>query len=171
MTSTISPGDSRFTGPTAIALAATALVLESRAILAANIGGGAPIMASLVVRFRRATAEERRKVKLLTLAGVVLIALQGVLSQVIGGNTLAVAGSTLVVAALFQPMRRRVKGALDRRFDRARYDAQRTVDAFAEEVRNEVDLARLRTALLATAGDAVRPVSPAVWLRTGPADR
>lgn len=97
-------------------------------------------------------------------AGIV-IGLQGVLARVTGGNTLPVAGSTLVAAALFQPLRRRVQRAVDRRFNRARYDAQRTVDGFAERLRNEVDLATLRSALVTTADDAVRPITSSVWLR------
>ena len=97
-------------------------------------------------------------------AGIV-IGLQGVLARVTGGNTLSVAGSTLVAAALFQPLRRRVQRAVDRRFNRARYDAQRTVDGFAERLRNEVDLATLRSALVTTADDAVRPITSSVWLR------
>ena len=97
-------------------------------------------------------------------AGVV-VGLQGILGPVTGGNTLAVAGSTLIAAAIFQPLRRRVQRAVDRRFNRARYDAQRTVDGFAERLRNEVDLGTLRSALSATADDAVRPFSATVWLR------
>jgi hypothetical protein len=97
-----------------------------------------------------------------------LVALQAALVGFTQGQTLAVAASTLVAFALFQPVRRRVQTAVDRRFDRARYDAQRTVDAFAEHLRSEVDLARLRKALVATADNAVRPVSAMVWLRVGP---
>jgi hypothetical protein len=97
-------------------------------------------------------------------AGAV-VALQAVFGAVTQGQTLAVAASTLVVFALLQPIRRRVQSAVDRRFDRRRYDAQQTVEAFADQVRNEVDLARLRGALVATAHDAVRPVNATVWLR------
>ncbi|MEX1170741.1 MAG: hypothetical protein WEE50_11420 [Chloroflexota bacterium] len=104
---------------------------------------------------------------LVTVFAGAVVALQGVLDGVTQGQTLAVAASTLVAFALFQPVRRRVQSLVDRRFDRARYDAQRTVDAFAEHLRNEVDLATLRTALVATADDAIRPVSTTVWLRTG----
>ena len=86
-------------------------------------------------------------------------------------NTIAVAASTLVVAALFQPLRRRVQRAVDRRFDRARYDGQKVVDAFGRQLRDEVDLDRLRTTLVATADDVVRPVSASVWLRSGEVPR
>jgi len=96
-------------------------------------------------------------------AGLVIV-LQTVLAPFTKENTLAVAGSTLVAFALFQPLRRRVQRAVDRRFDRARYDGQRTVDAFAERVRNEVDLGTLRASLSATATDAVRPTNAGVWL-------
>ncbi|MEO6208199.1 MAG: hypothetical protein ABIP77_09630, partial [Candidatus Limnocylindrales bacterium] len=96
-----------------------------------------------------------------------VLALQALLAGFTQGQTLAVAASTLVAFALFQPVRRRVQTAVDRRFDRSRYDGERTAAAFAEQLRNEVDLARLRVALLATADDAVRPVSATVWLRAG----
>jgi hypothetical protein len=94
-----------------------------------------------------------------------VVGLQALLSRFTQGETLAVATSTLVVFALFQPLRRRVQTAVDRRFDRARYDGERTSTAFAEQVRDEVDLTRLRVALVDTVDAAVRPVSTAVWLR------
>ncbi len=97
-------------------------------------------------------------------AGLV-VALQAALAPWTRENTLAVAASTLVAFALFQPLRRRVQHAVDRRFDRARYDGQRTVDAFAEHLRSEVDLLSLRSSLTAMANDAVRPASAGVWLR------
>jgi len=97
----------------------------------------------------------------------VVVALQTVLAGITQGETLAVAASTLVAFAIFQPVRRRVQSAVDRRFDRARYDAQRTVDTFAEHLRSEVDLGRLRSALVVTADRAVRPVGAAIWLRAG----
>jgi hypothetical protein len=102
---------------------------------------------------------------------VAVVSLQAILDRFTQGETLAVAGSTLVAFALFQPLRRHVQSIVDRRFDRARYDAQRTVDAFSEQLRDEVDLTRLRAALVTTAGDAVRPVGATVWLRGARAQR
>jgi hypothetical protein len=97
-------------------------------------------------------------------AGLV-VGLQAASATFTSGNTLAVAASTLIVAALFQPLRRRIQVGVDRRFNRARYDAQQTVDAFAEHLRNEVDLGRLRSALIVTADEAVHPATSTVWLR------
>ena len=94
-----------------------------------------------------------------------VVGLQALSTKVTGTNTLAVAASTLIVAALFQPLRRRLQVGVDRRFNRARYDAQQTVDAFAEHLRNEVDLARLRSALVVTVDDAMHPETSNVWLR------
>jgi len=97
-------------------------------------------------------------------AGAVVL-LQAVLATFTQENTIAVAASTLIAFALFQPLRLRVQHAVDRRFDRSRYDGERTVDAFADRVRNEVDLGTLRTSLSATASAAVRPAAVGVWLR------
>lgn len=97
-------------------------------------------------------------------AGVILV-LQRPLDQVTGGDTVAVALSTLVVAALFQPLRRRVQSVVDRRFNRARYDAERTVAAFGAGVRDEVDLGALRHDLVVTIDQTLQPTRTGVWLR------
>jgi hypothetical protein len=94
-----------------------------------------------------------------------VLGLQTIFEPLTGGNTVAVAASTLIAAALFQPLRRRIQGAVDRRFDRARYDGQKVIDAFTRQLRDEVDLDRLRTALVATADEVVRPMGASVWLR------
>ena len=95
----------------------------------------------------------------------VIIGLQAVLAPVTDENTLAVAASTLVAFALFQPLRRGVQRAVDRRFDRARYDGERTAAAFGVRLRNEVDLAGLEADLTATIALVLRPGSTAVWIR------
>jgi hypothetical protein len=94
-----------------------------------------------------------------------ILALQDVLSPVTGSNELAVAGSTLLVFSLFQPIRRRIQRLVDRRFNRARVDAERTVTAFAGRLRDEVDLEQLGAEVTATVGQAVEPSSVVLWLR------
>jgi hypothetical protein len=95
---------------------------------------------------------------------LLVVGLQAALVNVTQGDVLAVAASTLVAFALFQPVRRTVQGAVDRRFDRARYDAHRTADSFADRLRNEVDLDTLAAELEGTASTAVRPTSASLWL-------
>jgi hypothetical protein len=104
-------------------------------------------------------------VALLAIFGGTILALQALLSPLTGGNTLAVAGSTLLVAALFQPLRRRVQEVVERRFNRARYDAQVAVDAFSARLRDEVDLEILRGSLLALVDATLEPNTAALWLR------
>jgi len=69
------------------------------------------------------------------------------------------------VVALFQPVRRRIGGAVDRRFYRRRYDAERTLDAFSARLRDVVDLRALEAGLLEAVHETVRPVRASVWLR------
>ena len=99
-----------------------------------------------------------------TFAGAILL-LQGLLDPLTGGNTVAVAASTLIVAALFQPLRRRVQRAIDRRFNRSRYDAERTVAAFGARLRDEVDLANLNAEVRQVVAATVTPVTVGVWIR------
>ncbi len=96
---------------------------------------------------------------------VVIVGLQTVLAGVTANNTLAVAASTLVVAALFAPVRTRVQRAVDRRFQRARYVADRTAAAFAAHLRQVVDLETLRAELRTVIGGTLQPSSVRVWVR------
>jgi hypothetical protein len=100
-------------------------------------------------------------------AGGVLV-LEGALAGVTQGQTLAVAASTLLAAALFQPLRARLQRAMDRQFDRARYDADDVVTAFNERLRDEVDLDTLAAEVRRVAGETVRPASSGIWLRIVP---
>jgi hypothetical protein len=75
-----------------------------------------------------------------------------------------VAGSTLAVAALFNPVRRRVQRIVDRRFNRARYDADRTVTAFAARLKDAVDLDSVRDDLASVVLTALEPAHVSVWI-------
>ncbi len=93
-----------------------------------------------------------------------VLVLQGLLAGVTQGDTLAVAASTLVAFALFQPVRRRVQGAVDRRFDRGRVDAATTVADFTDDLRGSIALGAV-TEALEGATVILRPAHAAVWLR------
>jgi hypothetical protein len=103
-------------------------------------------------------------------AGAVLI-----LGQVFGGVTRdppswVVAAATLAVAALFQPARRRIQAVVDRRFNRRKYDATKTVEAFSVRLRDEVDLDALSVELLVMVDQTIQPTRASLWLRPSASD-
>ena len=94
-----------------------------------------------------------------------VLTLSALLRPLTGTSDVAVAASTLAVVAAFGPMRARIQRAVDRRFFRSRYDAERTVDRFAGRLRDELDLAALSAELIGVVGETVRPARAGLWLR------
>jgi peptidoglycan/LPS O-acetylase OafA/YrhL len=86
-----------------------------------------------------------------------------------GGSSLVVAAATLAVAAVFQPLRRRVQQAVDRRFNRRRHDAGRIIEAFGARLRDQVDLDTLTAEVLAVVDQTMAPTRMSLWLRPPPA--
>jgi len=82
-------------------------------------------------------------------------------------SDLAVAGSTLAVAALFNPLRKRVQGWVDRRFNRSRYDTQRVMDGFAGSLRDELDTGRMVSGWIEVVSATMQPHSAGIWIRSG----
>jgi hypothetical protein len=107
---------------------------------------------------------------LTALLGTVYAAAVLVLGQLFGGvganpPSWAVAGATLAVAALFQPARRRIQAIVDRRFNRRKYDAAKTVEAFSARLRDELDLDALTAELLIVVDQTIQPTTASLWLR------
>ena len=105
---------------------------------------------------------------MLTYLGIVVLLQQLFRSLTGQDSNVAIVISTLAIAALFNPLRQRIQEFIDRRFYRRKYDAQRTLEAFALHLRHEVDLDSLTPQLLTAVRDTMEPAQAAVWLRPEP---
>jgi hypothetical protein len=138
--------------------------------------GGAAIPVSIGIAVLRYRLYEIDRLISRTVSYVIVV---GALAAVFAGvvtlasslleteSDLAIAASTLAVAALFNPLRRRVQTTVDHRFNRSRYDAERVMDAFSGNLRDEVDPDRVVDGWVTVVNETMRPASSGVWVRSG----
>ena len=132
-------------------------------------------MAVAVLRYRLFDID--RVIQRTLVYAAVTAALTGIYSLiVVGAGTVfetedsaspaLVAAATLVLATLFRPLRNRLQTIVDRRFNRRRYNATRTIETFATQLRNEIDLDSLSATLVATVNETIEPAQVSLWLRS-----
>jgi hypothetical protein len=144
----------------------------AKAIVAAGLGGFTAAVAVAVLRYGLYEIDVIINRTLVYGLLTVLLGLGYAGAVLVGGqlagqerSNLVVAGSTLAVAAVFRPARRRVQAGVDRRFNRRKYDAAKTVEAFSTRLRDQVDLDTLAAELLAVADQTMQPTRASLWLR------
>lgn len=162
-------------GVHAVAFAVFAMLLNTGPALVVLVASGIPIATGIaILRHRlydidlliRRTVTYAATSAAIGLTFVVgILALQSLLRPLTAGSDVAVTASTLLSFALFQPIRRRIQDAVNRRFDRARYDAARTLDVLANRMRDEVDIDTLRADLLGAVERTMAPTHASLWLR------
>lgn len=159
-------------GLTAAALGVSSQLIDLLGII--SIAGVAAAMALAVLRYRlyeidrilsRTVSYALLTGLLAALYGVGVIAIGALLEPVAPDSSLAVAGSTLLVSGAFNPTRTRLQRSVDRRFNRAQYNAERTVAAFRTRLRDDMRLESLRHELLTAVATTIQPERLSVWLR------
>jgi hypothetical protein len=158
-----------------IPVAVAGISIQSAAVVGVAVLGSAAVLclaiAAAILRYRlydldRIISRTVAYALLTVLLGLAYAAVALVLGRLLGrDSSLAVAGATLAVAGAFQPLRRRVQAAVDRRFNRRRHDAVRIIAAFGTRLRDQVDLDVLHTELLAVVDQTMQPTRASLWLR------
>jgi hypothetical protein len=158
-----------------IPVAVAGISIQSTAVVGVAVLGSAAVLclaiAAAILRYRlydldRIISRTVAYGLLTVLLGLAYAAVALVLGRLLGrDSSLAVAGATLAVAGAFQPLRRRVQAAVDRRFNRRRHDAARIIAAFGTRLRDQVDLDVLHTELLAVVDQTMQPTRASLWLR------
>jgi hypothetical protein len=158
-----------------IPVAMAGISIDSPAVVGVAVLGSAAVLclaiAAAILRYRLYDLDRIISrtltyglLTMLLAAGYAVVALG--LGQLLGqSSSLAVAGATLAVAGAFQPLRRRVQAAVDRRFNRRRHDAARIIEAFGTRLRDQVDLDTLTAELLAVIDQTMQPTHASLWLR------
>ena len=151
-------------------------VLDSLVIAAVPIAAGIAILRyrlydiDLIINRTLVYGTLTLSLALIYFGGIVLA--QATLRAISGQeSSLAVVASTLVIAALFTPLRRRIQGFIDRRFYRNKYDARKTLEAFSSKLREETDLDALNAELISVVRETMQPQHASLWLRPSPGER
>jgi hypothetical protein len=157
-------------------LADAVFVLAFLAFIGVPVAGGVAIMRyrlyeiDLLINRTLVYVALTASLVLVYVGGVVL--LQSVFRALTGQESqLAVVASTLTIAALFSPLRRRIQGFIDRRFYRRKYDAEKTLARFSSKLRDETDLDRLTAELLSVVWETMQPTRVSLWLRDSAPDK
>ena len=162
----LSNGFELFSGPV---LSRISFVLATAAFLGLPIATAASILRyrlfDIDVVINRTLVYTLLSVVLVATYSVSVLLFRAALDPLTGQSDLAVAASTLAVAAAFRPLRSRIQRVVDQRFYRSRYDARQTVEHFADRLRQEVDLETVGSDVLAVVRDTVKPRHVSLWLR------